>query len=136
MGRRFEAIPHLSTFGYNKFMVAIKPLRWMGSAKRDLAAMPDEVQDVFGYALHLAQVGGKHRQSKPLTGFGGPGVLEVIEDHQGDTYRAVYTVRFAAAVYVLHCFQKKSKHGISTPKPDIDLISARLKAAASLEKDR
>ncbi len=98
--------------------------------------MPDDVQDTFGYALHLAQAGSKHGQAKPLKGFGGAGVLEVVEDHQGDTYRAVYTVRYAQAVYVLHCFQKKSTHGIATPKPDIDLIEARLKAVAALEKDK
>lgn len=116
-------------------MPTIRPLRWVASAKKDLAAMPDDVQDTFGYALHLAQAGSKHSQAKPLKGFGGAGVLEVVEDHQGDTYRAVYTVRYASAVYVLHCFQKKSTHGIATPKPDIDLIEARLKAVAALEKD-
>jgi phage-related protein len=117
-------------------MPTIRLLRWVGSAKKDLGAMPDDVQDTFGYALHLAQAGGKHSQAKPLKGFGGAGVLEVVEDHQGDTYRAVYTVRYAAAVYVLHCFQKKSTHGIATPKPDMDLIEARLKAVAALEKDK
>jgi phage-related protein len=83
----------------------------------------------------LAQIGGKHGQAKPLKGIGG-GTLEVVEDHQGDTYRAVYTVRYISAVYVLHCFQKKSSRGISTPKPDLDLIAARLKFVAALEKDR
>jgi phage-related protein len=97
--------------------------------------MPGDVQDLFGYALHLAQTGGKHGQAKPLKGFGGAGVLEVVEDHQGDTFRAVYTVRYTAAVYVLHCFQKKSTRGIATPKPDMDLITLRLKAVAALEKD-
>lgn len=107
---------------------AIKPLRWVASSKRDLLAMPDDVQDVFGYALHRAQIGHKHTQAKPLKGFGSAGVLEVVEDHQGDTYRAVYTVRFHHAVYVLHCFQKKSSKGIATPKPDLDKIRERLKA--------
>lgn len=97
--------------------------------------MPADVQDTFGYALHLAQAGDKHSQAKPLKGFGGAGVLEVVEDHQGDTYRAVYTVRYASAVYVLHCFQKKSTSGIATPKPDMDLIQTRLKAVAALEKE-
>lgn len=97
--------------------------------------MPEDVQDTFGYALHLAQAGSKHGQAKPLKGFGGAGVLEVVEDHQGDTYRAVYTVRYATAVYVLHCFQKKSTSGIATPKPDMELIRARLKAVAALEKE-
>ena len=116
-------------------MPAIRTLRWVGSAKKDLGAMPADVQDTFGYALHLAQAGDKHSQAKPLKGFGGAGVLEVVEDHQGDTYRAVYTVRYASAVYVLHCFQKKSTSGIATPKPDMDLIQARLKSVAALEKE-
>jgi len=107
----------------------IKRLVWVTSAKKDLMAMPDSVQDTFGYALHLAQTGKKHEQAKPLKGFGSAGVLEVVEDHAGGTYRAVYTVRFKNAVYVLHCFQKKSLRGIATPKPDMDLIRERLKAA-------
>ena len=107
----------------------MKTLFWVASSKKDLMKMPEEVQDTFGYALHLAQVGKKHGQAKPLKGFGSAGVLEVIEDDAGSTYRAVYTVRFQNAVYVLHCFQKKSTHGISTPKPDLDLIHERLKAA-------
>lgn len=91
--------------------------------------MPDEVQDVFGYSLHLAQAGLKHGQAKPLAGQGSATVLEVVEDWQGDTYRAVYTVKFGAAVYVLHCFQKKATKGIATPKPDLDLIASLLRAA-------
>jgi len=106
-----------------------KPLLWVGSAKKDLQAMPDEVQDSFGYALHLAQTGAKHAHAKPLKGFGSAGVLEIVESEAGSTYRAVYTVKVAAAVYVLHCFQKKSTSGIATPKPDLDLIRDRLKAA-------
>ena len=106
-----------------------KPVKWVGSAKRDLDAMPEDVKDVFGHAIDLAQAGGKHQDAKVLTGFGSAGVLEVVDDHQGDTYRAVYTVKFAGWVYVLHCFQKKSKSGISTPKPDMGLIISRLKAA-------
>ena len=96
--------------------------------------MPDDVIDVFGFALHLAQTGQKHDQTKPLKGFGGAGVLEVVEDHMGDTYRAVYTVKLADVVYVLHCFQKKSKSGIATPKPEMDLIRDRLKAAQAHAK--
>ena len=91
--------------------------------------MPGDVVDVFGFALHLAQTGRKHDQAKPLRGFGGASVLEVVEDHMGDTFRAVYTVKIAGAIYVLHCFQKKSKQGIETPKQDMDLIRERLKAA-------
>lgn len=91
--------------------------------------MPEEVQDVFGFALHQAQTGKKSDQAKPLRGFGSAGVLEVVEDWQGDAYRAVYTVKFANAVYVLHCFQKKSTKGIETPKSDLNKIHERLKAA-------
>ena len=106
-----------------------KPLAWIGSSKRDLLDMPQEVVDVFGYALYLAQRGGKHDQAKPLKGFGSAGVLEVVEDDDGNTYRAVYTVRFKHALYVLHCFQKKSHKGIETPKRDLDLIEKRLSMA-------
>ncbi|HHR8284224.1 TPA: type II toxin-antitoxin system RelE/ParE family toxin [Salmonella enterica subsp. enterica serovar Muenchen] len=96
--------------------------------------MPEDVQNVFGYALHLAQTGGKQSQSRPLKGFGGAGVLEVVEDFLCDTYRAVYTVKFGDAVYVLHVFQKKSSSGIATPKPDMDKIRERLKAAENHAK--
>ena len=106
-----------------------KPLKWVGSAKRDLDAMPDDVQDLFGHAIDLAQAGGKHQDAKAMTGFGSAGVLELVENFLGDSYRAVYTVKFAGWIYVLHCFQKKSKSGIKTPKMDLDLINARLKAA-------
>ena len=87
---------------------------------------------MFGYALSAVQMGENAPQAKPLKGFGGMGVLELIEDYRGDTYRAVYTVRFATRIYVLHVFQKKSKHGIATPKQDMDLIRDRLKRAESL----
>jgi phage-related protein len=106
-----------------------KPVFWMGSSLRDLRACPDEVQDTIGYALYLAQVGGKHEQAKPLKGFGGASVVEMVEDHDGETYRAVYTVRVASTVYVLHVFQKKSKRGIATPKADLNLIKQRLRDA-------
>jgi phage-related protein len=108
-----------------------KPLRWVGSAKKDLLAMPDEVQQVFGFALFHAQTGLLHPAAKPLQGFGSAGVVEIVEDWRGNTYRAVYTLRFAGAVYVLHCFEKKSKHGIRTPKREMDLIRARLKEAGA-----
>jgi phage-related protein len=110
-------------------------LEWIGSSKKDLLALPGEVVDVFGYALHLAQTGARHSQAKPLHGFGSAGVLEVVEDWRGDTYRAVYTVRYAARIFVLHVFQKKSKSGVATPKPDIDLIRSRLKVAAQRAKE-
>lgn len=109
--------------------LSIKPVFWIGSAKADLSAFPEEVKDSIGFALYVAQQGGKHASVKPLRGFGGAGVLEVVEDHDGDTYRAVYTVKFAGRVYVLHSFQKKSKSGIATPKAELDLIKARLKRA-------
>ena len=112
-----------------------KLLEWIGSSKKDLKALPDEVMDVFGYALFLAQTGGKHDQAKPLHGFGSAGVLEVIEDFRGNAYRAVYAVRFEKRVFVLHAFQKKSKTGIATPKPDMDLIRERLKVAARRAKE-
>ena len=108
---------------------ARKPIKWVGSAKRDLDAVPEDVKDVFGHAIDLAQAGGKHQDAKVMIGFASAGVLEVVEDDRGDTYRAVYPVKFAGWVYVLHCFQKKSKSGIKTPKEDMDLIQARLKAA-------
>jgi phage-related protein len=101
---------------------ALRSLRWIGSARKDLLAMPHEVQQTFGFALFQAQVGLLHPDAKPLKGFGSAGVLEIVEDWRGNAYRAVYTVRFANAVYVLHCFQKKSKRGIETPKADMDLI--------------
>ena len=106
-----------------------KPLFWIGSTKRDLKTFPDEVQDMMGHALDIAQQGKKHQDAKPLVGFGGAGVLEIVEDYAGDTYRAVYTVRFIGAVYALDAFQKKSKKGIETPKQEMDLIRRRLKKA-------
>jgi phage-related protein len=112
----------------------LKSLQWVGSSKKDLLTMPEDVIDVFGFALHLAQMGKKHDQAKPLKGFGGASVLEVVEDHMGDTYRAIYTVKIAEKVYVLHCFQKKSTKGIETPKHEIDLIRERLKAAQAHAK--
>ena len=95
----------------------------------DLKVLPSEVQDDIGYALYQAQLGLKAPEAKPVHGFGGAGVLEVVADYQTDTYRAVYTVKFADFIYVLHVFQKKSRKGRSTPKPDIDLIKKRLRVA-------
>lgn len=107
----------------------MRPVDWVGSAYKDFCVFPADVQDVMGFALHLAQAGGIHPDAKVLKGFGGAGVLEVVKDHRGDTFRTVYTVRFELAVYVLHAFQKKSKSGIKTPAEDMDLIRRRLKAA-------
>lgn len=106
---------------------------WEGSSLDELRTFPDDVQKAIGYALFFAQVGLTHEDAKPLKGFKGAGVLEVIERHDGDTYRAVYTVRLRNAVYVLHCFQKKSTRGIATPKRDIDLIKKRLAEAQRRE---
>lgn len=98
----------------------------MASAKKDLCDFPSDVRQVMGYALYLAQTGGKHQAAKAMAGFGGAGVLEVVDDFDGDTYRTVYTVRYDDAVYVLHAFQKKSKKGIATPHRDLELIRARM----------
>lgn len=105
-----------------------KPLHWAGSSKKDFVAFPEPVQSNMGYALGLAQLGGKHPKAKPWKGEG-PVVIEIVEDYSGDTFRVVYTVRFARVVYVLHAFQKKAKRGIKTTK-DVDLIRERLKRAA------
>lgn len=110
-------------------MNAQKPAVWIGSSRDDLRAFPDEVRRVMGFAIDDAQNGDEHPRAKALKGFGGRSVLEVIDDEDGDTYRAVYTVRFAGVVYVLHAFQKKSKKGIETPKRDIEIVRMRLKLA-------
>jgi phage-related protein len=112
-----------------------KPLVWLASSKKDLIALPEVVRRFFGHALHFAQNGEKHDAAKPLKGFGGAGVLEVVENDEGGTYRAVYTVRYEEVVFVLHCFQKKSKSGIAVPKEDKAVIETRLKAAAERIKE-
>lgn len=110
------------------------PLHWVGSSKSDLLGFPAEVIDDIGFALGVAQLGGKHPDAKPWKG-DGPGVIEIVERHDGNAYRAVYTVRFAGAIYVLHAFQKKSPAGIKTDKRDVDLVGERLKKAqADYEK--
>jgi phage-related protein len=109
-----------------------KQLVWVGSSRRDLREFPSAVRRTFGVALYAIQLGETPPDAKPLKGFGGAGVLELIEDHRGDTYRAVYTVRFPTRIYVLHVFQKKSKRGIATPKRDLELIRDRLKWAERL----
>jgi phage-related protein len=107
----------------------LKPLEWIASARTDLASFPAAVRKELGHSLHMVQAGEKPGNAKPLRGFGGAGVLELIENSAGGTYRAVYTVKFEKAVFVLHAFQKKSKKGIATPKADIDLVKQRLTAA-------
>lgn len=106
-----------------------RPLKWIASAKKELKALPEDIQDTFGFALYLAQIGDKHADAKPLKSFGSAGVLEIVESDQDGTYRAVYTVRFRKAVYVLHCFQKKSTRGIVTSRQNMNCIRERLQAA-------
>jgi phage-related protein len=110
-----------------------KEVIWMGGSLKDLRAFPDEVRQVFGTAIYYAQLGGKHPQAMTMKGYKGAGVLEVVEDHLGDTYRCMYTVRYAGKIYVLHVFQKKSKKGVATPQPEIDLVNSRLKDVQKLE---
>ena len=114
----------------------LKPVRWMAGSKADLQALPQEVRRKVGYALYFAQRGEKHEAAKALKGFGDAAVLEVVEDWDRSTYRAVYTVRFAGAVYVLHIFEKKSKRGAETPARDLALIRSRLKVAEREARSR
>lgn len=113
----------------------VKPVAWIGSSKADLLDLPLKVQRSVGYALYLAQLGLEHTSAKPLTGFGGRGVLEVVEDEISGTYRAVYTVKFKEAIYVLHAFQKKSKKGRETPKEEMEIVKTRLKIAEHKHKE-
>ncbi|MDE2774053.1 MAG: type II toxin-antitoxin system RelE/ParE family toxin [Gemmatimonadota bacterium] len=106
----------------------LKPVQWVGSSRADLKRFPDPVRERMGYAIYQAQAGFRHRDVKPLKGFGSA-VLEVVARHDGDTFRAVYTIRFEAAVYVLHAFQKKAKRGITTSKKELDVVRHRLKVA-------
>lgn len=112
-----------------------KPLYWVGSSLKNLLAFPPEVQTSVGFALSAAQFGGKHPSAKPWKGEG-PGVLEIVSNYDGDTFRAVYTVRFSDAVYVLHAFQKKSPRGIATRLSDVALIRERLKVARQDYEER
>src|ERR1019366_672219 len=113
----------------------LKPVIWIGSSRNDLREFPEPVQDHIGYALYVAQRGGRHRDAKALRGFGGAGVVEVVKDYRGDTFRAVYTLRHAGTVYVLHAFQKKSKTGRETPHRDMELIRQRLREAEQIAKE-
>jgi len=113
----------------------LKPVIWVGSSRRDLRQFPAPVQDYIGYALYVAQRVGKHRDAKVLSGFGGAGVLEIVEGHRGDTFRAVDTLRYAGTVYVLHVFQKKSKVGRETPRREMELIKQRLREAEQIAKE-
>jgi len=107
----------------------MKPVVWVGSSREDLREFPRTVRQRVGTALQVAQDGDKHPDAKPLRGYHGAGVLEIVEDFDGDTYRAVYTVHFTEAIYVLHCFQKKSTRENATARRDLDLIEARLRRA-------
>jgi phage-related protein len=109
-----------------------KELIWVGSSRKDLRGFPPVVRRTFGFALFAAQLGEMPPEAKPLRGFRGAGVLELIENYDRNTYRAVYTVRFATKIYVLHVFQKKSKRGIATPRHEINMIRERLKTAERL----
>lgn len=113
----------------------IRPVVWMGSSRADVSRFPEDVKDAIGFALFVAQQGGKHADAKPLHGFAGAGVLEIVENYNGNTYRAIYTVRFPGRVYVLNAFQKKSKSGIKTPSRDINLIRARLIDAKTIHEE-
>jgi len=113
----------------------LKPVIWVGSSREDLRSFPDAVRDHMGYALYVAQLGGKHRGAKALSGFGGAGVLEIVKDYRGDAFRAVYTLRHRERVYVLHAFQKKSKTGRETPRRDKELIAQRLREAERIAEE-
>ena len=115
---------------------ATKPVIWIGSSRKDIQSFPDDVKDEIGHALREAQYGQKPYSAKPLRGYGGATVLEIVEDFQTDTYRAVYTVRFEGVVYVLHAFRKKSKRGRATPQADLDLIKQRLLHAQADDQER
>ena len=112
----------------------LKPVVWVDSSREDLKQFPSEVRDVMGYGLYLAQIGEKHPDAKPLKGFRGAGVLEIVDDFHGDTYRAVYTVRLAGRVYVLPAFQKKARRGIKTARHDIELIEERYRQAEEIHR--
>lgn len=111
----------------------MKDIIWLGDSLENLKSFPEEVQDHAGYYLHHVQIGKTPHKSKPLSGFK-PAVMELVSDFDGNTYRSVYTVKIGETIYVLHCFQKKSKHGIETPQQEIDLIRKRLKEAELLNK--
>ncbi len=120
---------------HDKTAPDIKPLVWIASSRDDICELPADVRRVFGFALRVAQMGGKHPDAKPLKGFGGAGVLEVVANNDGDTFRAVYTVRLECRIYVLDVFQKKSKAGIATPKHDLERIKRSLKQAEQDHQD-
>ena len=118
---------------YESLTLEPKPAIWLGPTQRIIRGFPRSVRQVIGYALEVAQRGGRHPDAKPLRGFKGAGVLEVVENHEGNAYRAVYTVKLADHVYVLHAFQKKAKKEVRTPKREIELIRKRLREAEQIQ---
>ena len=135
---------HLSVFDsfrpkmvYSRYMdpAGLKPVVWVGSSRKDFTQFPAPVQSEMGYDLYQAQLGEMSHHAKPLKGFSGAEVMEIRDNYLGDTFRAVYTVRYKEAIYVLHAFQKKSKHGIATPKSEIDIVHQRLKRAEQNHKE-
>ncbi len=125
----------IKTAGASSMIEQSRKLIYLGSSEKDATKLPDEVQELFAYALKVALAGGQHPDAKPLQGFNSRGILEVVSDYRSSTFREVYTVRYKEAVYVLHIFQKKSKKGIKTPKQDMDLIIQRLKWAETIQKE-
>jgi phage-related protein len=112
----------------------LKPVIWIGTSREDLRRFPEPVRDHMGYGLYVAQCGGKHPDAKVMKGFGGAAVVEIITDYRGDTFRAIYTVRYGDAIYVLHAFQKKSKSGRETPLREMELVRQRLRIAEKIAK--
>ena len=117
-------------------MAEERELIWIATSREDLKTFPEEVKDVMGYALHLAQVGEKHPDARPLKGFSPDGVFEVRDDHATDTYRVMYAVKLKTAIYVLHSFQKKSKRGVATPPKEMELVRRRLADARASDMER
>lgn len=135
MHATYDSILRSCRYPKTGIISAVKPLRFVGSSYAELCAFPREVYRNIGRALMVAQLGEKAANTKPLKGFGGASVLEVAEDSRGDAYRAVYTVRFASAVYVLHCFQNKSPRGGQVPRLNRELTEKRLRDATRIEKE-
>ena len=135
---RWRVFPIIRKYVYHnrRRKPVAKPVRWVGSSRRDLKSFPRPVQREVGQALYAAQCGEEYPASKGLQGFGGRTVIEIRASYEGGTYRAVYTVRFQDAIYVLHAFQKKSKRGIATPEKEIELIRQRLAAAQKNHRER
>lgn len=113
----------------------MRPVNWVGPSRDEVHALPPDVEDMVGYALYLAQLGEKHPDAKPLSGFGNAQIIEIVADHEGNAYRAVYALKFPDAIYVLCAFQKKSTHGKRTPQRWMELVRSRLRQAAEAAKE-